>query len=57
MIQIPTQAADTGQTGPEDLRGVVEHVGSGSRRSFAGALELLAFLTADHGDLPKEAER
>ena len=57
VIQIPTQADDAGQTGPDDLRGVVEHVGSGSRRSFAGALELLAFLTADHGDLPKEAER
>ena len=57
QIQIPTPTPDTGQTGSGDLRGVVEHVGSGSRRSFAGTPELLAFLTADHRDLPKEAER
>jgi hypothetical protein len=57
VIQIPTHATDTGQTGPDGLRGVVEHVGSGSRRSFAWTPELLAFLTADHRDLPKEAER
>ena len=54
MIQIPTSAVDTG---PDELRGVVEHVGSGSRRSFAGTPELLAFLTADHPHPPKEVER
>jgi hypothetical protein len=54
VIQLPTPAADRGS---DELRGVVEHVGSGRRRSFAGTPELLAFLTADHRDPPKEIER
>jgi hypothetical protein len=57
VIQIPTQTDDTGQTGPDDLRGVVEHVGSGKRRSFAGTPELVRFLTAEHRDLPNKVER
>ena len=57
VIQLPTPAAGTSQTAPDELRGVVEHVGSGNRQSFAGTPELLAFLTADHPDPPKEVKR
>lgn len=57
VIQIPTRAEDTDKTGPNELRGVVEHVGSGNRQSFADTRELLAFLRADYRGLPKEVER
>lgn len=38
-----------------DLRGFVEHVGSGRREPFRGAHELIAFLEA-HQPQPQEVE-
>jgi hypothetical protein len=57
VIQIPTPPEATGPTNPDELRGLVEHVGSGHRQRFVDARELLAFLRADYRDLPKEVER
>ena len=57
VIQIPTPAEGRVETSADELRGVVEHVGSGRRQPFADTRELLAFLRADHRGLPKEAER
>jgi hypothetical protein len=57
VIQIPTQPEDTDATSAPDLRGVVEHVGSGSRHPFADSRELLTLLRADYRGLPKEVER
>jgi hypothetical protein len=56
VIQIGTHPQDSTQASREELRGVVEHVGSGRRQSFANARELLAFLRADHRDQAKEAD-
>jgi len=55
VIQIATQPEETAS--PRELRGVIEHVGSGSRQPFADTRELVAFLRADHRGLPKEVER
>jgi hypothetical protein len=57
VIQIPTQTEDTAKIGLSELRGVVEHVGSGARQPFADAPELLAFLRVDRRCLSKEVER
>jgi hypothetical protein len=57
VIQIPTPADCTAETGAEELRGVVEHVGSGRRQPFADTRELLAFLRADYRGLTKEDDR
>ena len=55
VIQIPTQPERTTEASGDELRGVVEHVGTGRRRPFTGASELLAFLEAHHRGL-KEVE-
>ncbi len=57
VIQIPTQPDDTADTSPDELRGLVEHVGSGRRQPFADTRELLAFLRAHHQGLEKEVQR
>ena len=57
VIQIPTPAEGTAEPGPDELRGVVEHVGSGHRQPFADTRELFVFLRAGYRGLPKEAER
>jgi hypothetical protein len=56
VIQIGTHPQDSTQASREELRGVVEHVGSGRRQPFANAPELLAFLRADHRDEATEAD-
>jgi hypothetical protein len=47
----------TDETRQDELRGVVEHVGTGHRRPFMSARELLAFLHTDHRDPREEFER
>jgi hypothetical protein len=39
VVLIRTQAERRGETTPQELRGLVEHVGSGRRQPFAGRLE------------------
>ena len=57
VIQMPTQPEGSTNAGEDDLRGVVEHVASGRRQSFASPRELLAFLHADHREPYKEADQ
>ena len=57
VIQIPTQTQAAKRTSEDELRGVVEHVGSSRRETFSNASELLAFLYAHHQAPAKEAER
>ena len=57
VIQIGTHPKDSTQASGEELRGVIEHVGSGRRETFTNASELLAFLHADYRHAHKEAER
>jgi hypothetical protein len=57
VIQIPTQTQTRTLANEEQLRGVVEHVGTGHREAFADVGELAAFLCADHRDSWKEVER
>ena len=59
MIRIGIRAEAEAATSQGDLRGTVEHVGSGRRESFRDARELLAFLqTCTHaikrGDLDED---
>jgi hypothetical protein len=56
VIQIPTISQIAAESPPEELRGLVEHVGSGRRQPFSTMRELLAFLRFNHRDLPKEVE-
>jgi hypothetical protein len=56
VIQIPTRPDyATGASGDE-LRGVVEHVGTGRRQPFIDTRELLAFLCADYRHPPGEVD-
>ena len=57
VIQIPPAAKNATELSRQELRGVVEHVGSGRRQPFADTRELLAFLRAGYRDLPKGEER
>jgi hypothetical protein len=57
VIQVRTQTEAATGTSVDELRGVVEHVGSGCRETFTNAGELLAFLHAHHHSAAKEAER
>jgi hypothetical protein len=57
VIRIGTQPEGTEEEGPHELRGLVEHVGSGSRRPFANTHELLAFLRGDYHESPEQVER
>jgi hypothetical protein len=50
LIQLWTQAKDAAETSPNELRGLVEHIGSGCRQAFADTHELLAWLRAQHPD-------
>jgi hypothetical protein len=54
VIQIGEQPRHIGEKSQHELRGVVEHVGSGRRQPFANARELLTFLRANHRPVPKE---
>ena len=56
MIQIRTQPRHTGETNEDELRGIVEHVGTGRRQPFTSAPQLLAFLRADNRGLPEVEE-
>jgi hypothetical protein len=57
VIQIPTQTHTRTPASEGELRGVVEHVGTGRREAFANVGQLAAFLRADHQDSWKEVER
>ena len=57
VIQIPPRPEADRKGGADDVRGVIEHVGSGRREAFADVGELAAFLRADHRDSWKEVER
>ena len=57
VIQIPPRPEANTEAGADDMRGVIEHVGSGRRETFTNAGELLAFLQADYQDAHKEAEQ
>jgi hypothetical protein len=57
VIQIPTRPENSTEAGEDELRGVVEHVGSGCRETFTNDGELLAFLHSHHQARAKEAER
>jgi len=56
VIQIPTQPEGTTEASGDELRGVVEHVGTGRRRPFTGTSALIAFLEADHRGLNEVEE-
>ena len=57
VIQIPPRPEADRKGGADDVRGVIEHVGTGHREAFADVGELAAFLCADHRDSWKEVER
>jgi hypothetical protein len=57
VIQMPTQPEGSTNAGEDDLRGVVEHVASGRRQSFASPRELLAFLHVHQQAPAKEFKR
>jgi len=57
VIQIRTRPEGSAQADPGELRGLVEHVGTGRRLPFTCARELLAFLHADHRDARNDDER
>jgi len=57
VIQIPTRSGGSTEAGEDELRGVVEHVGSGRRQSFTSPRELLAFLRTDDRQPARESER
>jgi hypothetical protein len=48
VIQLPTPAEHAAEPGAHELRGVVEHVGSGRRQPFRNMRELLAFMRPGH---------
>ena len=56
MIRIGRRAEDAADTKRSDLRGTVEHVGSGRREAFRDSRELLAFLVTEHAQPTEEAE-
>lgn len=57
VIRIAAQPEKSGETSARELRGLIEHVGSGSRQPFADTRELLAILRAESRATPKEVER
>jgi hypothetical protein len=57
VIQMPIRPKATEEGSRDELRGVVEHVGSGRRRPFVDTRDLLAFLHAEAQAEPKEVER
>jgi hypothetical protein len=57
VIQIGRRPAGEAAASGGELRGTVEHVGSGRRESFRDTRELLAFLHAEHVRQPKEVEQ
>jgi hypothetical protein len=57
VIQIPTEPKTPTEVLAPQLRGVVEHVGTGRRQAFADPRELLAFLRANYRCPAKRAER
>jgi hypothetical protein len=54
VIRIGIRAEGDAATGQGELRGTVEHVGSGRRESFHDARALIAFLQSVHGREPEE---
>jgi hypothetical protein len=57
VIQIPTRSEGSTEAGEDELRGVVEHVGTGRRQSFTSPRELLAFLSTGDREPVEEGER
>jgi hypothetical protein len=56
VIQLPTQPKTLAELCRPEVRGAIEHVGSGRRRVFADACELLAFLRAGYACPAERAE-
>jgi hypothetical protein len=56
VVQIWLGSDDEGPS-RGDLRGFVEHVGSGRRESFRGVRELVAFFETQQDQQPQEVER
>lgn len=50
VIQIPTRLETEQSARQEEIRGLVEHVGTGQRKRFTNTRELLAFLQTSHPD-------
>ena len=58
VIQIGTKVQDDAvASGGGDLRGTIEHVGSGRREPFRDDRELLVFLKTEHSRESEEVER
>ena len=57
VIRIGTRPEGKVSAGQRELRGTVEHVGSGRRRPFRDGDELLAFLRIEQRGKPEEVER
>ena len=57
VIQIGTRPEGEAATSRGELRGTVEHVGSGHREPFRDARELLAFLHSEHKPQPRGGRR
>jgi hypothetical protein len=55
VVQIWTPP-DEEASSPRDLRGFVEHVGSGRREPFRAVAELIAFFKADQERQPAELD-
>jgi hypothetical protein len=56
VIQIGARPEGEAAASGGDLRGTVEHVGSGRREPFRDARELLAFLQTEHRHQAEEVD-
>jgi hypothetical protein len=57
VIRMGTRVEDDAAMRHGELRGVVEHVGSGRREPFSDARELLAFLQTEHRRQSEEVDQ
>lgn len=57
VIQIWMQPQGTAEASGDELRGFVEHLGSGRRESFRDERELLSFLHAEQRHPQQEVEQ
>jgi hypothetical protein len=57
VIQIWMQPQRTTDASGDELRGFVEHLGSGRRESFRDERELLSFLHTEQRHLQQEVEQ
>jgi hypothetical protein len=57
VIRIGTRTEAVADKDRGELRGTIEHVGTGRREPFRDSRELLSFLRTEHSAQPEEAER